>query len=111
MLDPSEGSLSGALETTAGTSSQHLWRALIGVELRAIRRARGETLETVARRASLSLPYLSEVERGTKEVSSEVLAAICAAPQVTLRQLLDAVSGRLRATRSSFERLALVLAA
>src|SRR4051812_48754307 len=53
-----------------------LWRDLLGHQLRTLRLSRRETLETVARRANLSLQYLSEIERGAKEPSSEVVAAI-----------------------------------
>jgi transcriptional regulator with XRE-family HTH domain len=66
-----------------------LLRRVIGAVLRRARQAQGRTLRDVAETAGVSLPYLSEVERGTKEASSEVLAAICRALGMPLPDLLD----------------------
>ncbi len=68
-----------------------LLRYLLGAALRRMRHDRGLTLEALARLSSVSVPYLSEIERGRKEVSSEVLACVCAALDITLDQLLDEV--------------------
>jgi transcriptional regulator with XRE-family HTH domain len=65
-----------------------LLREAIGAGLRRARTARRRTLRDVSRRARVSLGYLSEVERGRKEPSSELLAAICEALDVTLPDLL-----------------------
>ena len=65
-----------------------LLREAIGAGLRRARTARRRTLRDVSRRARVSLGYLSEVERGRKEPSSELLAAICDALDVTLPDLL-----------------------
>jgi transcriptional regulator with XRE-family HTH domain len=65
-----------------------LLRATIGDVLRRTRRAQGRTLADVAAAARVSLPYLSELERGLKEGSSEVLAAICDALGIQLPDLL-----------------------
>jgi len=65
-----------------------LARTIIGDVLRRTRRAQGRTLADVARQAKVSLPYLSELERGLKEGSSEVLAAICDALDIELSDLL-----------------------
>jgi transcriptional regulator with XRE-family HTH domain len=56
--------------------------------LRRTRREQGRSLADVARAARVSVPYLSEVERGRKEASSEVLAAICDALRIGLSDLL-----------------------
>jgi transcriptional regulator with XRE-family HTH domain len=56
-----------------------LVREAVGQTLRAARTAQGRTLRDVARDARVSLGYLSEVERGQKEASSELLNAICTA--------------------------------
>ena len=56
-----------------------LVRELIGESLREERVSQGKTLREISRKARVSLGYLSEVERGQKEASSELLAAICAA--------------------------------
>jgi transcriptional regulator with XRE-family HTH domain len=68
-----------------------LLRRVIGAVLRRIRLGQGRTLREVAAAAGVSLPYLSEVERGTKEASSEVLAAICRALGLPMPELLDEV--------------------
>ncbi len=66
-----------------------LLREAIGGSLRRARTARRRTLRDVSRRARVSLGYLSEVERGRKEPSSELLAAICEALDVALPDLLS----------------------
>jgi transcriptional regulator with XRE-family HTH domain len=65
-----------------------LMREAIGGSLRRVRTARRRTLRDVSRRARVSLGYLSEVERGRKEPSSELLAAICEALDIALSDLL-----------------------
>ncbi|MFG3103932.1 helix-turn-helix domain-containing protein [Streptomyces sp. NPDC048182] len=72
-----------------------LWRDLVGEVLRRVRRAQGRTLKDVADAARISMPYLSEVERGRKEASSEVLAAAAGALGLTLGDLLAQVHGEL----------------
>jgi len=71
-----------------GQRPPRLLRTMIGEVLRRTRLAQGRTLADVARAARVSMPYLSEVERGRKEASSEVLAAICAALRLDLSDLL-----------------------
>lgn len=63
-------------------------REAIGNSLRTARTTRRRTLREVSRRARVSLGYLSEVERGRKEASSELLAAICEALDIGLAELL-----------------------
>lgn len=65
-----------------------LLREAIGSGLRRARTARRRTLRDISRAARVSLGYLSEVERGRKEPSSELLAAICEALDVTVPELL-----------------------
>lgn len=67
-------------------------RTVIGDELRKQRLDQGRTLREVSGRARVSLGYLSEVERGQKEASSELLAAICGALEVPLSHVLSEVS-------------------
>ncbi len=67
-------------------------RNVIGDELRRRRLDQGRTLREVSARARVSLGYLSEVERGQKEASSELLAAICGALDVPLSRVLHSVS-------------------
>lgn len=68
-----------------------LLREVIGDVLRRTRTSQGRTLREVSSSARVSLGYLSEVERGRKEASSELLSAICTALEVPLsRVLVDA---------------------
>src|SRR4029450_5455538 len=69
-----------------------LVRELIGESLREERGSQGKTLRELSRNARVSLGYLSEVERGQKEASSELLAAICAALDLPLSVVLSLVS-------------------
>ncbi len=65
-----------------------LLRITLGEVLRRSRQEQRRTLADVARAAKVSMPYLSEVERGRKEASSEVLAAICDALHLELADVL-----------------------
>ena len=65
-----------------------LLRRLVGAILRARREAQGRTLRDVAVEARVSVAYLSEIERGRKEASSEVLVAVCGALGMGLADLL-----------------------
>ena len=85
---------------------QVLVRELIGESLREERMAQGKTLREVSRSARVSLGYLSEVERGQKEASSELLAAICAALDLPLSVILNLVSEKMAAHEQVSERVA-----
>ena len=69
-----------------------LLRHLLGDALRRLRQRQGRTLREVSAAARVSLGYLSEVERGQKEASSELLAAICSALGTPLSQIFREVS-------------------
>ena len=69
-----------------------LLRHAIGATLRRIRLDRSLTLRVVADEARISMPYLSEIERGRKEASSEILAALCGALDMTVLDLLVEVT-------------------
>jgi transcriptional regulator with XRE-family HTH domain len=69
-----------------------LLRQLLGDVLRRLRLRQGRTLREVSASARVSLGYLSEVERGQKEASSELLAAICGALNTPLSQVFREVS-------------------
>jgi|TARA_B110000503_G_scaffold19907_1_gene29826 transcriptional regulator with XRE-family HTH domain len=75
-----------------------LLRTHIGSTLRQARISQGRTLRDVAKAARVSLGYLSEVERGQKEASSELLNSICQALDLSLLTLISDVSTSLRAT-------------
>jgi transcriptional regulator with XRE-family HTH domain len=72
-----------------------LLRSAIGTVLRRLRHQQGRTLQDVADAAGVSLPYLSEIERGRKEASSEILAGICRALGLALPDLLEQVRAEL----------------
>jgi transcriptional regulator with XRE-family HTH domain len=72
-----------------------LWREAVGRELREERQSAGRTLADVAQGAGVSTQYLSEVERGRKEPSSEVLQAVAGALDLRLVDLTVRVSKRL----------------
>lgn len=74
-----------------------LMREMVGETLRELRVTSGKTLREVSGQARVSLGYLSEVERGHKEASSELLNAICGALDVELSQVLHLTSTRVAA--------------
>ena len=72
-----------------------LWRAALGAYLRSERRRQERTLAEVARVAGVSTQYLSEIERGRKEPSSEILAAVGEALGLSLLDLVGGVGSTL----------------
>lgn len=79
----------------ADSSKVLLLRHAIGEVLRDVRQRQGRTLREVSHSARVSLGYLSEVERGQKEASSELLASICQALDIPLSSMLAEVSDRM----------------
>jgi DNA-binding XRE family transcriptional regulator len=73
-----------------------LWREMLGSRLRALRTDRDETLAMTAERAGISPQYLSEVERGRKEPSSEMIAALAGALDITVADLMAGTAEDLR---------------
>lgn len=71
-----------------------LVRHEIGDVLRDLRQQKGRTLRQVASRAAVALGYLSEIERGQKEASSEILAAVAFALDVPISQIMRMVAER-----------------
>ncbi|MFF9765247.1 helix-turn-helix domain-containing protein [Streptomyces sp. NPDC014636] len=93
----------GAPQTPA--PKEPLWRNLVGDVLRRERLAQDRTLKDVAEAARISLPYLSELERGRKEASSEVLASAAQALGLGLADLLSLAQNELpRYTRTRVSR-------
>lgn len=72
-----------------------LWREALGEQLRAERLERADRIVDVAGRAGMSPQYLSELERGLKEPSSELLAAVAGALDLTVAELTLRTSSRL----------------
>ena len=81
-------------------SPEPLWREVLGQRLRTLRLDQQETLAETASRAGISPQYLSEIERGRKEPSSEMIAALAGALGTTLTVLTEQVSGDLRRQRA-----------
>lgn len=77
-----------------------LVRQAVGLTLRAARTSQNRTLRDVARDARVSLGYLSEVERGQKEASSELLNAICEALGLSLSGVFNDVALELKSRES-----------
>jgi len=69
-----------------------LLRHAIGSVLRRIRTERGTTLRELSEHSQVSVPYLSEIERGRKEASSEILAALCRVLDVSEGELLTSAA-------------------
>ena len=77
-------------------SPEPLWREVLGQRLRALRLDNEETISETAGRAGVSPQYLSEIERGRKEPSSEMIAALAGALGTTLTGLTEQVADDLR---------------
>ncbi|MEU0809444.1 helix-turn-helix transcriptional regulator [Streptomyces sp. NPDC005970] len=86
-VPPGSGGATSTPQTPA--PREPLWRDLVGDALRRERLAQERTLKDVAETARISMPYLSELERGRKEASSEVLAAAAQALGLGLADLLS----------------------
>src|ERR1700690_1967033 len=79
-----------------GQAPEPLWREVLGRRLRALRADRDETLAQTAERAGISPQYLSEIERGRKEPSSEMIAALAGALGITVADLMAGAAADLR---------------
>ncbi len=85
-------------DDTNQSADEPLWSEVLGDVLREERRRQQRTLADVAERAAVSLPYLSEVERGCKEISSDLLAAVITSLEVDLATVLERAAGRIRSS-------------
>ena len=83
------------------SAPEPLWRQLLGEQLRRRRHERDEILSATAERAGVSPQYLSEVERGLKEPSSEMIAAIAGALDTSLIELTSAIADELRSVSAT----------
>ncbi|MER7013176.1 helix-turn-helix transcriptional regulator [Saccharopolyspora sp. NPDC000359] len=87
--------------TAPDREPEPLWREALGRNLRAIREEQGGRLVDVAERAGISPQYLSEMERGRKEPSSEMIAAVTGALGVDLDDLLIGIASDIRRIRGT----------
>ena len=86
-----------------------LLRRELGDVLRETRQGQGRTLREVSAEASCSLGYLSEIERGEKEASSELLASICKALDVPMSVMLSDVADRVSLAEAAESQMTVVL--
>lgn len=86
-----------------------LLRRELGDVLREKRQDQGRTLREVSAEASCSLGYLSEIERGEKEASSELLASICKALDLPLSRMLSDVADRMSLAEAAQKQMTAVL--
>lgn len=93
---PASARARGVARTAA---PEPLWREALGARLRRMRREQELTLDELADRAGLSPQYLSEIERGRKEPSSEMIAAVAGALGLGLLELTTEVADELRRGR------------
>jgi transcriptional regulator with XRE-family HTH domain len=87
------------VQPTHRPSAEPLWRQVLGKRLRTLRERQNRTLTDVAHRAGISPQYLSEIERGQKEPSSEMIAAVTGALGTTLVDLSAQITDELRRQR------------
>src|ERR1035437_5653042 len=96
MPSPAQSVRAGTVERSTGRpwegSATMVLLHFLGDALRRLRLRQGRTLREVSAAARVSLGYLSEVERGQKEASSELLSSICSALGTPLSQVLREVS-------------------
>ena len=95
--DDADRSSASQAEAPAGV------KEAIGEVLREERQDQDRTLADVAEAAWVSLQYLSEVERGLKDISSELLASVCRGLEVPVPDVLERAADKLRATGSTLE--------
>lgn len=86
-----------------------LLRREMGDVLREERQHQGRTLREVSASASVSLGYLSEVERGEKEASSELLASICKALDLPMSRMLNDVADKVNLAEAADQQLTSML--
>lgn len=82
-------------QRVARTVPEPLWREVVGASAREERRDRGERIVDVAQRAGVSPQYLSEIERGRKDPSSEVLSAVAGALGLSVLDLTQRAASHL----------------
>lgn len=90
---------------------ERLWREVLGARVRELRRERELTLVQTAERAGIAPQYLSEIERGLKDPSSEIVAAVAGALDITVLELTTQTVRDLRTGLSFRGPVALALAA
>jgi len=86
----------GKIIPLGGHALEPLWREVLGSRLRTMRADRDETLAQTAERAGISPQYLSEIERGRKEASSEMIAALAGALGISVADLMAGTAADLR---------------
>ncbi|APT92359.1 transcriptional regulator [Corynebacterium phocae] len=95
LLEKPISQMSSPASKTATRTPEPLLRQALGLTLRAFRADKGVTLRELASIAHVSPGYLSELERGRKEVSSEMLAAVCHGLGTTVAEVLIEAAGNM----------------
>jgi len=96
---------------TPSADPEPLWREVLGERLRELRADRAETLVDTARRAGISPQYLSEIERGIKEPSSEMISAVAGALDTSLAEIASDIGRDLTRRAAAPARVGFALAA
>ena len=91
-IAPAIASSSEAAGSTLAAPQRILFRTILGAVLRSSRAEAGLTLREVSREAQVSLGYLSEIERGQKEASSELISSVCRALGLTQSEIFGDVA-------------------
>jgi DNA-binding XRE family transcriptional regulator len=94
---------SALIGASFGTPQRILFRVILGAVLRSRRQEAGRTLREVSRSAQVSLGYLSEIERGQKEASSELIGSVCRALGLTQSQIFTDVATQMALTEMASE--------
>jgi len=93
----------GGSSAAFGTSPRIIFRVVLGAVLRSRRQDAGRTLREVSRSAQVSLGYLSEIERGQKEASSELIGSVCRALGLTQSEIFSDVATQMALTEMTAE--------
>jgi len=88
-------------QRVARTVPEPLWQEVVGAQIREERRECGERIVDVAQRAGVSPQYLSEIERGRKDPSSEVLSAVAGALGMSVLDLTQRAARHLASTANN----------
>lgn len=97
----------GATLEAPAPAREPLLREALGETLRDIRSRCGLTLRELSEQAAISPGYLSELERGRKEVSSKLLASVCAALNISVSDLMMEAAGAMALHAASPEMAAM----
>jgi len=102
-IAPAIATSTGGSSTSFAAQPRIIFRVVLGAVLRSRRQEAGRTLREVSRSAQVSLGYLSEIERGQKEASSELIGSVCRALGLTQSQIFSDVATQMALTEITAE--------